>query len=75
MLQYLFVFLFYLSYPVRFKFLAKANVPKSFVCCCTLEYVDIIQVAKATVFHLFPSRTEKLSPSTPMVLPIRWESR
>ena len=25
--------------------------------------------------HLFPSRTEKLSPPAPMVLPLRWESR
>ena len=25
--------------------------------------------------HLFPFRTEKLSPTAPMVLPYRWESR
>ena len=33
-----------------------------------------IQVAIASGFHLFPFRTEKLSPTAPMVLP-RWESR
>ena len=34
----------------------------------------VIKVAIATGFHLFPFRTEKLSPSTPMVLR-KWESR
>ena len=34
----------------------------------------VIQVAIATGFHLFPFRTEKLSPSAPMVLR-KWESR
>ena len=33
-----------------------------------------IQVAIAAGFHLFPFRTEKLSPFTPMVLR-KWESR
>ena len=31
----------------------------------------VIQVAIVTGFHLFPFRTEKLSPSAPMVLPTR----
>ena len=31
-------------------------------------------MAIASGFHLFPFRTEKLSPTAPMVLP-RWESR
>ena len=34
-----------------------------------------IKVAIVAGFHLFPSRTEKLSPPAPMVLPARWESR
>ena len=34
----------------------------------------VIKVAIATGFHLFPFRTEKLSPSAPMVLR-KWESR
>ena len=33
------------------------------------QCVTLIQVAIAAGFHLFPSRTEKLSPPTPMVLP------
>ena len=37
--------------------------------------VGDIQVAIATGFHLFPSRTEKLSPPAPMVLQDPWESR
>jgi len=32
-------------------------------------------VVIALGFHLFPFRTEKLSPTTSMVLPKRWESR
>ena len=32
------------------------------------EQKKIFLVVIATVFHLFPSRTEKLSPSSPMVL-------
>ena len=35
---------------------------------CAIVMNDI-QVAIASGFHLFPFRTEKLSPSTPMVLP------
>ena len=34
----------------------------------------VIQVAIVAGFHLFPFRTEKLSPFTPMVLR-KWESR
>ena len=37
-------------------------------------FVNLIQVAIAAGFHLFPFRTEKLSPFTPMVLR-KWESR
>ena len=37
-------------------------------------YVNLIQVAIVAGFHLFPFRTEKLSPFTPMVLR-KWESR
>ena len=40
---------------------------------CAIVISDI-QVAIASGFHLFPFRTEKLSPTAPMVLP-RWESR
>lgn len=32
------------------------------------QYVNLIQVAMAQGFHLFPFRTEKLSLVTPMVL-------
>ena len=35
----------------------------------------LIKVAMVPGFHLFPFRTEKLSPTAPMVLPYRWESR
>src|SRR5574344_1785917 len=35
----------------------------------------IFQAAIARGFHLFPFRTEKLSPAAPMVLPAKWESR
>ena len=38
------------------------------------QYVTIIQVAIALGFHLFPFRTEQLSPAAPMVLR-KWESR
>ena len=34
-----------------------------------------IKAAIARGFHLFPSRTEQLSPAAPMVLPAKWESR
>ena len=37
-------------------------------------FVNLIKVAIAAGFHLFPFRTEKLSPFTPMVLR-KWESR
>ena len=33
-----------------------------------LHHVYLIQVTTAPGFHLFPFRTEKLSPVTPMVL-------
>ena len=36
--------------------------------------VNLIKVAIVAGFHLFPFRTEKLSPFTPMVLR-KWESR
>ena len=35
---------------------------------------SLIKVAMASGFHLFPFRTEQLSPITPMVLR-EWESR
>ena len=41
---------------------------------CFVLFVNLIQVAIAAGFHLFPFRTEKLSPFTPMVLR-KWESR
>lgn len=34
-----------------------------------------LKVAIAAGFHLFPFRTEKLSPPAPMVLQFLWESR
>ena len=37
-------------------------------------HVNLIKVAIVAGFHLFPFRTEKLSPFTPMVLR-KWESR
>ena len=36
-----------------------------------VQYVTIIQVVIVSGFHLFPFRTEKLSPSAPMVLHTR----
>jgi hypothetical protein len=36
---------------------------------------NVIQVAIALGIHLFPFRTEKLSPMAPMVLHDLWESR
>ena len=36
--------------------------------CFFCHHVNLIQVATAPGFHLFPFRTEKLSPVTPMVL-------
>ena len=36
------------------------------------QYVNLIQVAIAQGFHLFPFRTEKLSLVTPMVLRHSW---
>ena len=35
------------------------------------RYVNVIMVAIVSGFHLFPFRTEKLSPSAPMVLQTR----
>ena len=56
---------------VRSVYLAKwLNESISFCGCMS----TVIQVAIATGFHLFPFRTEKLSPFTPMVLR-KWESR
>ena len=45
----------------------------SIIFCCVLivHYVTIIQVVIVSGFHLFPFRTEKLSPSAPMVLHTR----
>ena len=40
-----------------------------------MKYVPLFQAAIAAGFHLFPFRTEKLSPPAPMVLPARRESR
>ena len=45
-----------------------------FACAIVMNRDEDIQVAIASGFHLFPFRTEKLSPTAPMVLP-RWESR
>ena len=40
----------------------------------TVKTASLIKVVIAPGIHLFPSRTEKLSPVTPMVL-CKWESR
>ena len=45
-----------------------------FACAIVKKIIKDIKVAIASGFHLFPFRTEKLSPTAPMVLP-RWESR
>ena len=42
-----------------------------FVCSCLQASVNLIQAVIASGFHLFPFRTEKLSPSAPMVLHTR----
>ena len=39
------------------------------------QHVAHFLVTIAQGIHLFPFRTEKLSPAAPMVLPNRWESR
>ena len=50
----------------------RTNGPKSFMCgvvvCLAVISQVIFAVALAAGFHLFPYRTEQLSPRAPMVL-------
>ena len=67
-------------HAVRFIKVGLFYKQKRLVLCVSFVVADSqsnkdIQVAIAAVFHLFPFRTEKLSPPTPMVLPTKWESR
>ena len=53
---------------LQFRGLAPKPVPVCFFFPFFFRHVILIQVAIAPGFHLFPFRTEKLSPVTPMVL-------
>ena len=41
----------------------------------TVPLLKLLKVVVALGIHLFPFRTEKLSPMAPMVLHTKWESR
>ena len=41
---------------------------------CLIRHVTVLKVVTVRGFHLFPFRTEQLSPAAPMVLR-QWESR
>ena len=53
---------------LQFRGLVAKPVPVCFFFSFFFRHVILIQVAIAPGFHLFPFRTEKLSPVTPMVL-------
>ena len=56
------------GFSILYKY-ANIQIGSSYHVFWILHHVNnIIQVAMARVFHLFPFRTEKLSPVTPMVL-------
>src|SRR5574344_3055338 len=61
---------------IYFRHVPVIRIPviKSFFFVCA-SCQRIFQAAIARGFHLFPFRTEKLSPAAPMVLPAKWESR
>ena len=59
---------FRLHGPAR---LRRPCAPLCLACCFCPRCQSIFQVAMAAGFHLFPFRTEKLSPPAPMVLHTR----
>ena len=56
------------SMLLRWLLYVQRVVPACWFGTVSCTAVNVIKVAIATGFHLFPFRTEKLSPSTPMVL-------
>ena len=54
--------------PFTFRFSALIGIYVQRTCLLCFRHVNLLQVTIAPGFHLFPFRTEKLSPVTPMVL-------